>query len=124
MMCRITSLANTPGRSFAGDFDPANFRLAEASVCVARTSATWLVPMPKAIAPERPMRAGVAVAAGDRHSRLRQTLFGTDDMHDALPLVVEVEQPDAEIPAILFDGRHHFFRQSIRKRPQSGSSWE
>ena len=61
-----------------------------ASVCVASTSATWLVPMPKAIAAERAVRAGVAVAAGDRHAGLRQALFRADDVHDPLPVVVRL----------------------------------
>ena len=43
----------------------------------------------------RPMRRRVAVAAHDDHSGLAEALLGPDDMHDALPAIVEAEQSDA-----------------------------
>ena len=41
------------------------------------------------------MRAGVAVAANQRHARQRKTLFGTDDVDDALALIelIEIFEP-------------------------------
>src|SRR5438105_2882361 len=42
----------------------------------------------------------VAVAADHRHTRLRQTLLGTDDMDDALLIAVEAEVRDAELAAV------------------------
>ena len=46
------------------------------------------------------MRAGVAVSADDRQTRQGQPQFGPDDMDDALVWRVEVEELDAEVPAI------------------------
>ena len=40
--------------------------------------------MPNAIGAERAVRRRVAVAAGDRHARLRQPELGPDHVHDAL----------------------------------------
>ena len=53
--------------------------------CVASTCSTSLVPMPNASAPNAPCVDGVAVAAHDRHARLREPELGTDHVHDALP---------------------------------------
>ena len=44
--------------------------------------------MPKASAPDRAVRGGMAVAADDDHAGLAQALLGPDHVHDALPPVV------------------------------------
>ena len=46
------------------------------------------------IGAESAMRGRVAVAADDQQARQRQSLFGTDHMHDALARIVEPEQRD------------------------------
>ncbi len=50
---------------------------------------------------EGAVRGRVAVAADDRHARLRQPQFRPDDVDDALVAVVEIVKADAEILAIL-----------------------
>ena len=50
---------------------------------------------------ERAVGAGVAVAADDRHARLGQPQLRPDDVHDALPLVAQRVQLDAELGAVL-----------------------
>ena len=44
---------------------------------------------------------GVAVAADDRHTRQGETLFGTDDVNDALALVAFGIIFNAEVPGVL-----------------------
>ncbi len=55
----------------------------------------------------------VAVAARDRHARLRETELGSDHVHD--PLVVRVGGPqrDAEVAAIAFERRGHVLRHHV-----------
>ncbi len=48
-----------------------------------------------------PVRAGMAVAADNRHARLRQTLFRPDHMDDTLVFRAQVEERDAEISTVL-----------------------
>ncbi len=68
---------------------------------------------------ERSVRAGVAVAANDRHARLRQTQLGPDDMDDALLARVDVEKLNIKISAVgsqnlnLFRGSQTFSK-SVR----------
>ncbi len=60
----------------------------------------------------------VAISADDRHTRLRQSLLGTDDMHDALILAVWSEYGNAKIGAVLFElrdlGFSHFVQNGKR----------
>ena len=44
---------------------------------------------------ERAVRGGVAVAADDGLSRLRDAEFGADDVHDALIAAEHIEETDA-----------------------------
>ncbi len=62
---------------------------------------------------ERPVRAGVAVAADDRHAGLGQPELRPDDMHDPLEAAAEVEQLHAELAAVPLDRRHHLFGEGI-----------
>jgi hypothetical protein len=54
MIARITSLAYTPGASFPLTSMRRTFGRASVRHCVASTSRSWLVPMPKATAPKAP----------------------------------------------------------------------
>ena len=47
------------------------------------------------------MRGGVAVAADDRHARLRESQLGADDVDDALLRIVQIVQADAELAAVV-----------------------
>ena len=58
--------------------------------------------MPNASAAECAVGSGVAIAANHRHAGLRQTLFRTDDVHDALLVAIEAEAADAKLAAIGF----------------------
>ena len=51
---------------------------------------------------ERSVRGGVTVAADDGHAGLRESLFGTHDVHDALLVAGQVVKTNAEVGAILF----------------------
>ena len=53
---------------------------------------------------ERAVRRGVAVAAHDRRAGQGEALLGADDVDDALADVLDVEQGDAEVPAVLLQG--------------------
>src|SRR5579863_2021922 len=46
---------------------------------------------------------GMAVTADDCHARLRKTLFGPYDVHDALVRAVRTVKGNAEIAAVLFE---------------------
>ena len=50
--------------------------------------------------PERAVRGGVAVAADDRHARLREAQLGPDDVDDPLLAIVEIVHADAELAAV------------------------
>ena len=53
---------------------------------------------------ERPVRRRVAVAADDRHARLREPLLRPDDVDDALAPVADAEVRQAELLGVLADG--------------------
>jgi hypothetical protein len=58
----------------------------------------------------------VAVAAGDGHRRLGQAELGTDDVDNALVLVVGRPQRDAGLAAVAFERRRHFLGHHVEKR--------
>ena len=58
---------------------------------------------PESQRPEGAVGARVAVAAHDRHARLREPELGPDDVHDAALAVGEAEQLDAEPGAVDFE---------------------
>ena len=60
--------------------------------------------MPKASAPNAPWVEVWRIAADDGHAGQGEALLGTDDVHDALADVVDVEQRDAELAAVLLQG--------------------
>ena len=63
---------------------------------------------------ERAVRRGVAVAARDRHPRLRQPQLRADDVDDALRAARQVEQPDAMLAAVALERRRACPRPSRR----------
>src|SRR5581483_636265 len=65
---------------------------------------------------ERAVRARVAVAAGDRHPRLRQAELGADDVDDPLVAGIGAEEPDPELAAVLLDRRHHRLGLAVGER--------
>ena len=62
---------------------------------------------------ERPVRGGVAVAAGDGHPRLGEAELRADDVDDALVVAAEAEQRHAELAAVALEGRHHLLRHLV-----------
>ena len=56
---------------------------------------------------EGAVRRGVAVAAHDEQARQRQALLGADDVHDALPWIVQAEQLDAVLARVALEIAHH-----------------
>ena len=64
------------------------------------------------------VRRGVAVATGNRHAGLGQTLLWRDDVHHALFARTRLEQTDAVVAAVFVDGDHHFFGQAVGVRPR------
>ena len=75
--------------------------------------------MPNATDAERAVRRGVAVAAGDRHPRLREPELRADHVHDALPVVVEPGEAHAEVAAVALERRHHVLGHHVEERPRA-----
>jgi hypothetical protein len=59
----------------------------------------------------------VTVAASHRQAWLCETLLRTDNVDNALAVVVQVEQLDAEFPTVFLNRRHHVFGEQIDERP-------
>ncbi len=82
-------------------------------VWVARTSRTWLVPMPNAIAPKAPW---VAVCESPQAIVVPGCVIpcsGPDHVDDALLAGGQVEISDAEVIAVFPDGINHLRGQRI-----------
>ena len=74
--------------------------------------------------PEGPVCRRVAVAADDRHPRLRQSQLRPDDVHDPLPLAPQGVQPDAVVPAVRLELRDLRRRFLVRDRePPVRPAW-
>ena len=58
----------------------------------------------------------MAVAARDRHARLREAQLGPDHVHDALPIVVQPGQAQAEVAAVALERRHHVLGHHVQER--------
>src|SRR3984957_633616 len=56
---------------------------------------------------DRAMRRSMAVCADDDHSGLADALFGTNDVYDAVPLVLQAEHLDAKVGGVLRERLHH-----------------
>ena len=65
---------------------------------------------------ERAVRRGVAVAAGDRHPRLRQPQLWPDDVDDPLPARRVVVERHAEVAAVALECREHGLCHGVLER--------
>ena len=88
------------------------FSLFMARLWLARTSCTWLVPIPKAMAPGA-IGGGVGVAAGHGHSRLGQAQLRCNHMHDALATASQAIEHNAVLSAVSLQGAEHLLSQGI-----------
>ena len=70
--------------------------------------------------PEGAVRRGVAVAARDGHAGLGQPELRADDVHDALPPAVEVEERHAEVLRVAHHVHGHLLGERIGVRPRLG----
>ena len=100
MTARIMSLAVTPRARCPSTRTSSVFGLRCKRHCVASTCATSRRADAEGERAERAVRRGVAVAADDRHARLREAELGPDDVHDAALVGVEPVQLDAEVRAV------------------------
>ena len=66
----------------------------------------------------------MTVAANDGHAGLCETLFWSDDVHNALSVVVETIEFDAEFVAVDFNRGHHLFREVVGKRSSLVGGWD
>ena len=87
---------------------------------MASTSRTWLVPMPKAMAPNAPcvlvwLSPQAIVMPGLRQAQLR-----ADDVHDALMAAGAIEETDAELAAVALDRAHHRLGLFVGERARLG----
>ena len=73
--------------------------------------------------PERPVRGRVAVAADDRHARLGQAQLRPDHVDDALVLVVQVVEADAELRGSCRGACRSAAWRSGRRSAASGRWW-
>lgn len=58
----------------------------------------------------------MAIAASDRHSGLGDAQFRSDDVHNSLVLVAEVEQGDLVFGCVALQMLEHDFRDRVQKR--------
>ena len=86
MIVRITSLAYTPGAEPPVHVDAADLQRVERQALRRQHVAHLRGADAERDGAERAVRRRVAVAAGDRHARLRQPELGPDHVHDALVL--------------------------------------
>ena len=96
----IMSLAVTPRAQFAIDakFERLGFELQQR---LRRQHVfDFAGPDPEGERTERAVGGRVRVAADDRHAGLGVTVFGADDVNDALADVADVKQRDAEFRAV------------------------
>ena len=102
MIARMRSLAVTPSRSRAADFDRERLRPTLQQALRREHVADFGRADAEGEGAERAVRRRVTVAADDGLAGLRRAELGTDDVHDAALLAAEAEQLDAELAAVLF----------------------
>ena len=113
---RTTSLAVTPGRSVPSTVTASVLGGCCSRLCVARTCATSLVPMPNASAPNAPcvlvwLSPQTMTSPGCVTPQLR-----ADDVDDPLPVGAERVQLDAEVGAVLLQRRDLQRRRVVEHR--------
>src|SRR5262249_45234732 len=85
----------------AGHLDPQRPGAGALPECLGRQHMLDLAgPDPEGQGPERPVSAGMAVAADDRRAGERQPQLRTDHMDDPLMTTVDVVEGDGEFPAV------------------------
>ena len=97
---RMMSLALTPGRQPAVDPDLVGLRVALEEGLGREDHLDLARPDPERERPERPVRAGVRIAAHDGHPGLGQPELRADDVDDALGRVADAVQRDPELGAV------------------------
>ena len=65
----------------------------------------------------------MAVAAGNRHPRLRNAKLRPDHVDDALEPAVEVEERHAGLAAVAFERREHVLGHDVHERPPLIARW-
>ncbi len=100
MIARMMSLAVTPWLALAAHLDLHGLRFELREALRGEHVLDFAGADAEGERAERAVRGGVAVAANDRQSRLRDAEFRADDMHDALIAAVHVEQIHAGFPAV------------------------
>ena len=122
MSARMMSFALTPAVEPPVDPDLVRLRLALEERLGGEDHLDLARPDPERERPERAVRRRVAVAAHDRHARLRQPELRPDDVDDALGVAAERVERDAEVAAVRLElgdlGRrlHVDDRQAARRR--------
>ena len=95
MISRMTSLANTPGISRPRHADAAHLQRIHRQALRREHVAHLRRADAERHRAERAMRRRMAVAAGDRHPRLRQPQLRPDDVHDPLRAAGQIEHRHA-----------------------------
>ena len=95
------------GRELAVHVDAADLGLADRHGLRGEDVAHLACADAKSDRSECTVRGGVGVAAGDRGAGLRDTLFGTDDMNDALLAAGKIEEGNSGFGAVLTEFLHH-----------------
>ena len=101
------------------DFDPPHFQRIECQALRGQDVANLRGADAEGERAERAVRRRVAVAARDRHARLRQAELRSDHVHDALVVAVERPQGDARFTAVAFERRGHFLGHQIKEGPRA-----
>ena len=65
---------------------------------------------------ECPMGRGVTITANNGHPRLRQTLFGADDVDDSLLVAMRAKERDTKIAAVLLELSDLSFGDLVQNR--------
>ena len=97
------------------DFDPAHLQRIERQALRGQHVADLRGADAEGERAERAVRRGVAVAAGDRHARLRQSELRPDHVHDPLVVAVERPQRNARFAAVALERRGHLLGHQIEE---------
>ena len=116
MIVRITSFAYTPGRSRPLTSMRRTFSGLERQALRGQHVADLRGADAEGDGAERAVRGRVAVAARDRHARLRQPELRADDVDDALLVAIGRLKTDAEVAAVAFERRGHFLGHDVEER--------
>ena len=116
MSARITSLAVSAGRQLAVHGHRHRPKWTQRERLGGQHVLDLAGPDAEGECAERAMRAGVRVAADDRHPGLGEPELRADDVHDALLAVAHRVQPDAELGAVAAQRLHLGGRDRVGDR--------